>query len=721
MSNLHVIGRSVQRKEGVSKLTGQAKYADDIAVANCLYGKTIRSQVPHGVIRNITFRDGMPWNEFTIVRSADIPALNAVTLIDATQPFLAASEVQHVGEPIALIAHPDRRLAEAASAYVDVEIEELPAVFTMEEAIERNDIFKSISIESGNPDEKWAEADLIIDQTYRTPAQEHLYIEPNAMIATAIPGRHVTVMGSMQCPYYVQKALAPLFDLSPGDIRVVQTETGGGFGGKEEYPNMIAGHAALLSWKAAGRPVKMIYSRREDMLATTKRHPSKTRIRAGFKKDGTLVALDIDLTFDGGAYATLSSVVLSRGTLHAWGPYRCGSTRVRSRVVKTNSVPYGAFRGFGAPQSIFAIEMHMNRAAAELGIDPAELRRRNFLRKGDSMPTGQVIQEDIDLESLMDRALQLSGYDRKRGTNRPGKGIGLACFFHGSGFTGGGEVRLASRVSVGVTPPGGLEVFAANVEYGQGTNTILAQIAAEACGIDPDLVTIHQPDTADVPNSGPTVASRTTMIVGKLVERAVHEIRKKLEEPQDFSDAARRYLSRNAELKVTVEFEPPSHIRWSDETYRGDAYSAYSWCCNVAEVEVDPVEYRARVTDVVSVVECGKVINPILAAGQIEGGIAQAVGFAVLEDVVVDRGAMKNNQFTNYIIPTSADTPDIHVDFVEFPFSNPGPFHAKGIGEMPVDGPAPAIASAVADAIGGRFINELPLIPERIMRAMEPS
>src|SRR5437016_9026974 len=240
----------------------------------------------------------------------------------------------------------------------------------MDEALQLNHVFKSYLVHHSDPSQRWSDADLIVEETYRTGAQEQLCIEPQAIIATAIPGKQVTVWGSMQCPYYVQKSLAPLFGMEPQQIRVVQTETGGGFGGKEEYPNMIAGHAALLSWKSGGRPVKMIYGRREDMLATTKRHPSKTRIKAGFKKDGTLVALDVDLTLDGGAYPTLSSVVLSRATLHAWGPYKCEHTRVRSRVVMTHSNPYGAFRGFGAPQAIFAIEMHMNRAAQQLGNHP---------------------------------------------------------------------------------------------------------------------------------------------------------------------------------------------------------------------------------------------------------------------------------------------------------------------------------------------------------------
>jgi CO/xanthine dehydrogenase Mo-binding subunit len=266
-----------------------------------------------------------------------------------------------------------------------------------------------------------------------------------------------------------------------------------------------------------------------------------------------------------------------------------------------------------------------------------------------------------------------------------------------------------------------VEVLASNVEYGQGTNTVFAQIAAEVCKISPDLVSIHQPDTAEVPDSGPTVASRTTMIIGKLVERAALELRRRLNEPEDFQAAARQHVMEHGDLTVTVRYEPPPDIRWDDASFRGDAYAAYSWSCDVAEIELDLTDYAARVTNFVSTVECGRVLNPALAASQIEGGIAQGIGFALYEDVVLDRGAMKNNQFTNYMIPTTADTPDIQVEFIEFPYANPGPYHAKGIGEMPIDGPAPAIASAVAQALDGRFINEIPLVPERIMRRLESS
>jgi CO/xanthine dehydrogenase Mo-binding subunit/aerobic-type carbon monoxide dehydrogenase small subunit (CoxS/CutS family) len=734
MLAMRIVGKSVYRKEGLAKVLGQSIYTADMAVDDCLYGRTVRSKVPHGRIRAIRFQPGIPWHEFVTVLPQDIPAKNIVTLIEADQPFLAGDEVRHIAEPLALIAHENRELVEQALNYIEADIEDLPANFDMERALESGDIFKKYLLRSGDPDEVLRSAEVIVDETYRTGSQEHLYIEPQAMIARAVPGRGVTVWGSMQCPYYVRKAVAPLLGVTAESVRIVQMETGGGFGGKEEYPNMIAGHAALLSWKAGGRPVKMIYSRHEDMWATTKRHPSRTRIKAGFKRDGTLLALDIDLLLDGGAYATLSSVVLSRATLHSWGPYRCGHTRVRSHAVMTHSNPYGAFRGFGAPQGVFAIESHMNRAAAELRIDPAELRRRNLLRPGDRMPTGQVIHEQIDLPALMDRALVKSDFAAKRQrfeqenarSSARRKGIGLAVFFHGSGFTGSGEVRLASQAALRLTRHGHIEVLAANVEYGQGTNTTLSQIVAETCNVPADWVDVHQPDTQEVPDSGPTVASRTTMIVGRLIERGALNLKSRVMElgglpddytPDDFKRAARQCFSEHGNLQVMVDYEQPANVTWDDETYQGEAYAGYSWSCDVAEVEVDPVDYVARVTNVTSIVECGRVINPDLAAGQIEGGIAQAVGFALYENVVLEHGAMQNAQYTNYIIPTAADVPEIDVEFIEFPLANPGPFGAKGIGEMPIDGPAPAIAAAVAQALSGRFVNQLPMLPERIAHA----
>src|SRR5690242_14591686 len=405
-----VVGRAVPRKEGRDKVTGAANYVDDYALEGMLNGVTIRSPCARGRIRRISFAPEIPWHEVVVVTAKDIPGHNAVALITEDQPYLAEHEFHHAEEPVALLAHADRYLVEEARRAVTIEVEPLPAVFSIEES---DQIFKSFLVEKGDVDSVWAGADYIIEGTYSTGAQEQLYIENNGMIALANPEDGVTVWGSMQCPYYIHKALRHLFNLPPEKVRVVQLETGGGFGGKEEYPSMIAGHAALLAWKS-GKPVKIVYDRAEDMVATTKRHPSVTRHRTAVSKDGKLLGMEIDFAIDGGAYMTLSPVVLSRGTIHAAGPYYCPNVRIRSRAMATNYPPHGAFRGFGAPQSIFALERHMNRVAEAVGLAPEELRRRNFIRQGETTATGQVIAEPVDLNGLMETAFAHTDYYAKR-------------------------------------------------------------------------------------------------------------------------------------------------------------------------------------------------------------------------------------------------------------------------------------------------------------------
>lgn len=354
----HFVGKSAPRKEGRKKVTGQALYVDDISFPDMLYGVTVRSSIARGRIKKISFEGEIPWNEFTIITAKDIPGENYVALILNDQPYLADEIVNHSEEPILLLAHPDKYLLEEARRNVRIEYEELPPIFTLENSLNKKEIvwgddnvFKSFLVDKGNVDDVWSKADFVVEGEYHTGAQEQLYIENNGAIAIANPQEGVTVWGSMQCPYYVHKALVKLFGLPEEKIRVIQTETGGGFGGKEEYPSLLAGHAALLSWKS-GKPVKMVYDRAEDMVATTKRHPSRTRHKTAVSKDGKLLGMDIEFIIDGGAYCTLSPVVLSRGTIHAAGPYYCPNVRIRSSALATNIPPHGAFRGFGAPQSI---------------------------------------------------------------------------------------------------------------------------------------------------------------------------------------------------------------------------------------------------------------------------------------------------------------------------------------------------------------------------------
>src|SRR2546421_9115562 len=576
---MQTIGRPVPRKEGRDKVTGQARYVDDLHFPDMLYGATVRSPIARGRIKKVRFEGNIPWDEFVIVTAKDIPGENCVALILLDQPYLVDEFVNHPEEPVLLLAHPDKYLLEEARRNVRLEIEPLPAVFSLNDSVNKKEIiwgedntFKSYHVEKGNVDEVWESADFIVEGEYETGAQEQLYIENNGVIAIASPADGVTVWGSMQCPYYVHKALLKLFGLPEEKIRVVQVETGGGFGGKEEYPSMIAGHAALLSWKS-GRPVKIVYDRAEDMAATTKRHPSRTRHRTAISRDGKLLGMEIEFAFDGGAYATLSAVVLSRGTIHAAGPYFCPNVRIRSRAVATNAPPHGAFRGFGAPQSIFALERHLNKVARELDLSPEELRRRNFIHEGETTATNQVINEKVDMEGLLNRAFELTDYQAKQERfaesnkhARQKKGMGFASFMHGAGFTGSGEKYLESVVGAEATANGRVRILAASTEIGQGTNTIFAQIAAEALRLDYDSIEVAKPDTGNVPNSGPTVASHTCMIVGKLVESAALGLKQTLvncgllEEnytQQDFERACRSYIEQYGALKSFSKYTAP--------------------------------------------------------------------------------------------------------------------------------------------------------------------
>jgi CO/xanthine dehydrogenase Mo-binding subunit len=734
-----IIGTSVPRKEGRDKVTGAARYIDDLVFPDMIYGVTVRSAAPRGRIRQIHFDPKIPWQEFTIVTAKDIPAKNCIALLIEDQPALADEFVNHPEEPVLLLAHPDKYLLEEARRAIKIEIDPHPPVFTLTDSLAKkqiiwgeDNIFKSFHVEKGNVDEVWSVAAHIIEGEYETGAQEQLYIEPQGVISRANATEGVTVWGSLQCPYYVHKALVRLFGLPKDKIRIVQTETGGGFGGKEEYPSMIAAHAALLALKS-GKPVKMIYDRAEDMLATTKRHPSRTRHRTAVSNDGKFLAMDIDFTIDGGAYETLSPVVLSRGTIHAAGPYNCPNVRINSRAVATNVPPHGAFRGFGAPQSVFALERHLDRVAEAVGLSPAELRRRNFIHQGETLAVHQVVREKVEMAQLMDRAFALCDYHAKRerfpqenAHSHIKKGIGFASFLHGAGFTGSGEEYLASEAALEVTTEGRVRIFAGSTEMGQGTNTVFTQIAAEALGIACDQIEIAQPDTAQVPNSGPTVASRTTMIVGKLIESAALAVQKSLIDsghlkpnytPSEFAAAAGAYIQTSGPLQSLIKYQHPSDLHWDDQRYQGDAYGAYAWAVYVAEVSIDMRTAEVRVEDFVAIQEVGKVINPILAAGQIEGGVAQGIGFALYENCVWQEGRMINGQMTNYIMPTSMDIPPIRVFFEENPYER-GPAGAKGIGELPLDGTAPAIANAIAYATGAN-ITTVPITPEVLLEILE--
>ena len=728
------------RREGPAKLTGAAKYTDDLVFPGAWHGITIRSTEAHARLIAIELDPEVDWSKVVVATAADIPGDNIVASIKDDQPVLVpiGGEIQHHAEPVALLAAPDKETLRRLKGRIKLVTEPLPPIFDPEQS---EHVFAQYEVKQGDLSLGFAGADLIIEGTYRVGHQEQLYIENNAMIA--VPGEDggIIIHGSLQCPYYVHKALKRALRLTSVQARVIQEETGGGFGGKEEYPSILALHASLLALKAM-RPVRMIYERHEDISATTKRHPAIVRHRSGVTKDGVLVAQDVEVIMDGGAYCTLTPVVLSRGLLHAGGPYRCPNVRLRARATRTNTPPNGAFRGFGAPQTEFAAEMQLNRIAEALGISPAELRRRNLYRLNDTTPTGQVLRESVAAEEVLEQAVAASYFDRIRertaresaerrgtgmipagrlrsGARRTATGIGLALGWHGAGFTGSGEVYLASVASVELTADGRLRVLTANTEMGQGTKTVFPQMVANELGVPVDVVEYAPQDTAEVLDSGPTVASRTVMVVGGLVILAARKLKVAVEARNTgapFHEVFRDDAAANGATRIDQQFEPYPGVTFDDSTYLGDAYPAFGWAAAVATVEVDLDTAEVFVRDVIAVDDVGKVIHQVMCEGQVEGGTLQAVGYATIEEMQVRDGRYLNDRLATYLIPTAMDAPHIRAILVEAPFSGV-PHGAKGVGELPMDVGAPAVVAAIHDATGV-WIHDLPATPERILAAM---
>ncbi len=720
------------RREGPAKLAGVARYTDDIVVPGAWYGATVRSGEAHARLLGIERDPAFDWSAVVLVTAADIPGDNVVHLMADDQPALATDELRHVGEPVALVAAADPGTARAARDHVRLRTEPLPPVL---DPAASDGAFARYEIVKGDVDAAFAAlaADaIVVEGVYRTGHQEQLYIEPQAVIAVPRDDGGVTVHGSIQCPYYVHAAVKRALALDDARVVVVQEETGGGFGGKEEYPSGLAIHAALLA-RAAGRPVRMVYDRHEDLAATTKRHPALVTHRTAVGRDGRLLAQDVDVLMDGGAYCTLSPVVLSRGAIHAAGPYACPNVRIRARMMATNTPPNGAFRGFGAPQVAFAVETHVNRIAERLGLSPAELRRRWAYREGDVTATGQLLREGAGAGEVLERVVAASEFERARARTRAAReraqraggadgpvasGIGLALGWHGAGFTGSGESRLASVASVELAADGRVHVLSSSAEIGQGSRTVLAQLVAEALGVGDDLVDVAPTDTSLVPDSGPTVASRTTMVVGGLLVVAAERLRWEVEAQTGgaFAETSAEWAAAHGPVRVNERYGGRPGIVWDEAAHHGDAYPAYSWGAAAAEVDVDLDTGEVAVRSVVAVDEIGRVVNPLMAAGQIEGGTLQAVGYATIEELKHDGGRPLNDRLATYLVPTAVDAPAITALTATLP-STAAPHGAKGLGELPADVAAPAVIAAIHDAVGA-WITELPATPERVLAAI---
>jgi CO/xanthine dehydrogenase Mo-binding subunit len=639
---------------------------------------------------------------------------------------------------VALVAAPDKATLREARRRIRPRTEPLPPVF---DPLVSEQQFAAYEITRGDPGAAFEEATVVVQGEYRVGHQEQLYIENQAMIAAPRPDGGVTITGSMQCPYYVHEAVKRALGLADEQAVITQAETGGGFGGKEDYPSVVAIHAALLAQRI-GKPVRMIYDRHEDIAATTKRHPAIIRYRSGVSADGRLLAQDIEVVMDGGAYCTLSPVVLSRAVLHSGGPYECPNVHISGRTMATNTPPNSAFRGFGAPQVHFAHELQVARIADELGVSPAELRGRWAYREGGVTPSGQVLRESVAALDVLREATEAADYESVRAVSRQTRsirwrqaaeagrglsstrvrsasGIGIAMGWHGAGFTGRGEIMMGSTAGVELGDDGVVRLLIANTEIGQGTNTVMPMIAAEVLGIEPSEVELAPIDTSIVPNSGPTVASRTVMVVGGLVSKAATRLRALVEERSGgtFAEVYRADAAKHGTTRIDQQYESEVEVEFDVATHTGDAYPAFGWACAVARVDVDLDTGEVRVRSVVSADDVGRAIHPLLAEGQIEGGTLQSVGYGTIEEMKMVDGRYLNDRLSTYIIPTSMDAPDITAIIVERPFSG-APHGAKGVGELPMNVGAPAIVDAIHDAVGV-WITELPATAERVLAALE--
>jgi CO/xanthine dehydrogenase Mo-binding subunit len=721
--------------------------AEDILVGKMLFSRHPRARITAidaGAARQL---EGVR----AVITAGDIPGSNQIGVILPDQPLLAAEESLWIGDCLALVAAESESAADRALELIRVEDRPLPVIDDPEKAMHdseaplhpRGNVHTHLKIRKGNVEEGFDAADIDFQETFRTQRQEHAYLETLGVAALPQGDGSLIVRGAMQCPFYVQKGVAGVLGWPLNRVRVVQTTTGGGFGGKEDVPSEIGAFAALLAVET-GRPVRMILSREEDLRRSSKRHPMTITYRMGASKDGRILAARVRVVADTGAYATISPVVLFRSTVHAAGPYEIPNVSVDTYGVYTNSVPNGAFRGFGTPQVTFAHESMIDQLADRAGKDPIEIRLLNGLRPGSATATGQVLKESVGLEKTLLSARRESGWKKLRGQPREDsplrRGVGVAAMFYGVSLGARGWSLDAAAASAQVHRDGSVSVAIGGTEMGQGAQTVIAQMAADRLGLSLERITMLPVDTSRVPDSGPTVASRTTVFSGNAVLDALEKIAANMSRaaagmlgcrPEEisfsagkvsgqggsvsFEEVAEQCYLGNVHLAAEGWYVSPP-CSFDERTGQGDAYYVYGYGAQVAEVEVDMETGRVRVLGITAAHDVGKAINPQGVRGQIEGGVVQGVGYALMEDFTLAGGQIMTPDLATYIIPTSVDVPRIRSIIVEAA-SPDGPYGAKGLGEQPIIPTAAAIANAVAHATGIRMRN-LPIGPEALRRAI---
>lgn len=697
------ISESIKKKDHDAKVSGRAMYVDDHKMEDMLYGRILRSSKAKARIINIIKPD-LPEGYF-IVDKNDVTGKNKVHIVLDDTPVFAEDTVEYIGDPILMVVGENLKEVERILNEIIVVYEELEPILDMQKS---DTIFFNYNYEKGDIQKTLKEADNVFIETFQTGHQEQAYLETQGMIAYPNNGRMV-VRGSMQCPYYIYRAIAMALGYEEKDIQVIQDVTGGGFGGKEGYPSILACQTAVAAQKV-NKPVKVVFDRREDMEFTSKRHPSLSTYKVAVK-DGKVTGMDIDVMYNSGAYTTLTPVVLQRGLICSSGVYNIENLCVAGRAVKTNTIPNGAFRGFGAPQTFFAVEMMMDHVAKKLGKDPLKFKAQHIVKQGDATSTSGKYHFHVPLPEMIDRIDTITDYRNKtklykNQTGRYRKGIGMSLFFHGCGFTGSGERDLIKAVAkLRKNSDDTVEILTANTDMGQGIKTTFSKIVAKTLGIPNERVIVENPDTDQVPDSGPTAASRSLMVVGELLRRAAERLKKE-------------WKSGEQQLIEEHYVHPDFLIPFSIEKFRGDAYPDYAWGVNVIEVEVDTLTATQKVLGAWGVYDVGVPIDMNIIQGQMQGGFLQGIGYASMENISYNsEGRIRNNSFSDYIIPTAVDVPNLITEVMNNPYIE-GPFGAKGAGELPTVGPAAAYIQALENAIN-TDVNKIPFTAEDTMKVLQ--
>jgi CO/xanthine dehydrogenase Mo-binding subunit len=747
-----IIGKPERRVDALGKVTGKTKFAADYNAGHQLYGKVLRAKYPHAKILSIDVSKAQKLEGVEAVLTAqDIPGERVFGIVTKNQAILAQEKVRYLGDGIALVAAKSEKIAARALTLIEVKYEELPVVSDPELAMTadaprihgEDNTFVHHKVRKGSTEKGFAEADFIIEKKFKTQFVEHSYIEPEAVLAEPAEEGGVRIVGSVQNLFSSRRSVAAALNLDLNRVQIIQATLGGSFGGKDEVMTSICCRAALLCLKT-GKPVKMVNSREESMLESYKRHPYTMYYKWGAKNGGSITAMEARVIADGGAYASMSPFVTWRSVVQATGPYYCENVKTDVYAVYTNNNYTGAMRGFGSPQVNFAIESMMDELGERVGKNPLEIRLQNGFERGAVTATGQKLDHIVSLKEALTKAAEASDFLKKWKEYRTSaktpkrRGIGLACSYRGVSL--GAEGADAAGTIVSVQTDGSVIVSSGITDMGQGAQTQMSQIAAEVLGISMERILFLNTNTSRVPDSGPTVASRGTIMGGSAAKHAAEIVRATLlsagaemtgRNAQDLDLAGNYLIDKKSSQRLASFSELAAacfnqgkpmygfgwckspRTTWHEEDGHGEAYFTFVYGTNVAEVEVDTETGKVDVLNVVSAHDVGKAINRSTVLGQFYGGVAMGLGYGLLEEFEIEGGIPKQLNFDEYLIPTSMDVPKITPIIIENEDAA-GPFGAKSIGEPANELAAPAIVNAIYNATGKR-IDELPANLERVL------